>query len=114
MVVKYKGEDLELRYTLRIYLIYENIMGKAVETTDYSTMVTLLYATLVATLQYQRKQIDLPYQDFLDWIDENGGLVLISKFGKWFAEQVNIQAELIGEPEKLKGMDEEKGKKKTH
>lgn len=95
MIVRYNNEDLELRYSLRIYIIYENIMETSDIKEDYTTLLTLLYSTLVATLQYHRKKIDMDYQDFLDWVDDNGGIKLVTDFSTWFSKQAAIQMDMV-------------------
>ena len=101
MKVKYKDKEIELHYSLRIYMIYENIMGETPAKEDYMTLVTLMFATLVGTLQRNREPIDIDYQGFLDWIDDNGGIKLLMEFSRWFSDEAMKQMDLIGEPEEL-------------
>ena len=107
MKVKFNGKEIELRYSLRIFIIYENLMDGSEIKDDYLSLITLLYSTLVATLQYKREPINIDYQSFIDWIDDNGGIGLITEFTKWFNAQSATQMNLIGQPEDKQDEKEE-------
>lgn len=92
MKINIKGKELELHYSLRILINYEEITGKSLDMTDFnsfSNLSKLFYAAVLASLQYNRMPLDVSWEDFLDFIDDNDGIKLMSEFGNWFA---NIMA----------------------
>lgn len=100
MKIEINEKKYDLHYSLRIYMLYENIANKALDPTNLTLtdLTYLFYCAIVATLQYNKADI-IPYYDaenpdFLDYIDDNGGEMLILKFGEWFAAQVEIQSKL--------------------
>lgn len=111
MKITYNNEEFELHYSMRIYIIYENMMDKTVQPEDfysYTSIVSLFYAAVVATLQYNKKNIQIEYNEFIDWIDENGGVAFVNKFGEWFAKQVNVQMNLVPTQPETKGASKKK------
>ena len=89
MKIKIKNHDLELHYSLRILVNYEELTGKSLDFNDmnnFSSLIKLFYATVVASLQYSRQELDVTYEDFYDYIDNNGNFTLLKEFGDWFAQ----------------------------
>lgn len=109
MKIKLNEKEYELRYSFRMMMIYEQIAGKTLDWQHLTTqdLVILFYATVIATLQYNKNSTPLKYEDFLNWIDDNGSDMLLVKFANWYAEAVTRQAELVN-PEIFK-----EGKKLT-
>lgn len=99
MKINFRGQDLELHYGMRIYIIYENIMGKGLgfdELQSYTAVISLFYAALVATLQYNKLDSNVTYDEFINWLDEDSG-VRIQEFTNWFVSCVNAQADKVDE-----------------
>ena len=98
MKLNIKGQEIELKYTLRTNVIYESIMGDKV---DYNALeqvtvvLTLLYANIVATLQAQHIDMTLTYDEYMDWIDSNNGLVILNEYAVWLSEEMQMQFGLI-------------------
>lgn len=98
MTVKIFNHELDLHYSTRIYIIFENIMGSALQEIDPNSMAAqtaLVYATLQSTLKYNKISETLTYDDVIDIIDENGGMAFTAKFNQWFTNCVNAETELI-------------------
>ncbi len=94
MKVNIKDQELELHYSLRIYIIYENMTDKTIEPEDFYKMtnvITLLYATIVASLQYYRQPASLDWNDYMDWIDNQGGEKILLEFSQWFVKESEAQ-----------------------
>lgn len=109
MKIKLNEKEYELRYSFRMMMIYEQIAGKTLDWQHLTTqdLVILFYATVIATLQYNKNSTPLKYDDFLNWIDDNGSDMLLVEFANWYAAAVTHQAELVN-PEIFK-----EGKKLT-
>ena len=91
MKVKIKGKEFELHYSMRIHILYENVMNQALGNNDNvgntTSMVALMYCAIMASMQYYKINETLTYDEFMDWIDQQGPSVFID-FGKWFSESV--------------------------
>lgn len=114
MKVKIKGKEFELHYSMRSFVIYEEIVGKSLNFDDInnlSSIVNLFYANVLATMQYNNMNLDLTYNDFWNYIDENGGAELISEFSKWYMNQLQAQADF--NKRKADKQPDDKKKEKT-
>lgn len=109
MKVKIKGEEIELCYSMRLHIIYENITGESVDFTNLTsikTLTTLLLATIMASAQKNKIELNLTYDEYCDWLDENDGYVVINEFANWLAETIQAKyAMLADNEEENKGDD---------
>jgi len=86
MKVKIKGKEFELHYSMRMYILYENIMGKNLNVIEQGTttsLIILMYCAVVASMQYHRINEHVAYEEFMDWLDEQPPTVF-AEFGNWF------------------------------
>ena len=95
MKVKIKGKELELFYSMRIYLIYEQITGNTLSLKDgsYTVSVNLFYSAILASMQHYHLDLDFEYNEYLDWLDEQG-INLIKEFIEWFLKIMNVNTSL--------------------
>lgn len=113
MKVTIKGIEYDLHYSMRIYIIYENIAGASATTADVNSItstVSLLYATLVSTLKNANADTTLTFDDVIDIIDENGGMIFVNNFSQWFAQCVDAQMKLVPQDDKPKNGGDSKKK----
>ena len=96
MKVNIKGKELDLHYSMRIYLIYETITGKtlSLETGSYTVSVNLFYSAILASMQHYHLDLDFEYNEYLDWLDEQG-IDLIKEFIEWFLKIMNVNTSLV-------------------
>ena len=96
MKVNIKGKELDLHYSMRIYLIYETITGKTLSLQDgsYTVSVNLFYSAILASMQHYHLDLDFEYDEYLDWLDEQG-MDLIKEFIEWFLKIMNTNNSLI-------------------
>lgn len=104
MKIKIHDEEIELRYSMRSFIIYEEIVGKSLNLEDINSLTSitnLFYANVLATLQYYGKPLDFTYNDFWRYIDDNGGVKIITEFSEWYMKQLQAQADFNSlKPEK--------------
>ena len=95
MKINIKGTDLELFYSMRVYLIYEQITGSTLSLKDgsYTVSVNLFYAAILASMQHYHLDLDFEYDEYLDWLDEQG-MDLIKEFIEWFLKIMNTNNSL--------------------
>ena len=100
MEVNIKGKTLDLHYSMRIYLIYETITGNSITLgqSPFNTSVSLFYSAILATMQYNRMNLDLDWDTYIDWLDTQKPEIL-NEFSKWFVDCVNVNADLTEEVE---------------
>lgn len=108
MKFEFEGRIYHLHYSFRIGLIYEEIQKKSIDFSNLSQLdlITLFYAAFIATLQYNKVNNTIKFEDFMNWIDDNGGEKLIIDFTHWYIDVMKQQAALISQPtedEEVKG-----------
>lgn len=113
MKITLNGKEIELVYSFRINLFYEQISGHSIDFANFTSndLVNLFYCTVTATLQ-KLKEESITMMEFLDAIDDNGGEKCVVEFSEWFVDVVKKQYEMLPEDDKKK-IDPE-GKKKTN
>ena len=96
MKIKIKEQELELHYSLRIYMFYENIMGHSIDMqtiSSYTSLVVLFYSAILATLLDEHKNVDITYDEYMDWLDSQQPTIL-SDFASWFIKNVEVSAKV--------------------
>lgn len=113
MKININGHELELHYSLRILINYEELTGKSLDFADLtsvSNLIKLYYAAVIASLQYARMPLDVTWEDFLDFVDEDGEKGLMD-FGNWYAKSMTAQSDV--EKNKKANKDTNKKEKKS-
>ena len=115
MKVNIKGKELELFYSMRIYLIYEQITGNTLSLKDgsYTVSVNLFYSAILASMQHANLDLNFEYDEYLDWLDTQG-MDLIKEFIEWFLKIMNVGNSLIEkqiDEKDIKNTDTERPKK---
>lgn len=85
MTITINEKDIELKYTLRSMMMYENITGKTFAPEGVSDILTFFYCVVVASA----RNYDLKFDDFLDVIDENQDK--LNEFSLWLTNVVATQ-----------------------
>jgi hypothetical protein len=113
MKLNINNKDIELVYSFRSAIYFEQIVGHDVDFNNFSQndLLTFFYAVVIASLQKAKEPI-ISFIDFMDIVDENGGNKCIIEFSRWY---VNI---MMAEYEALQDMtpeeeEKEKPKKST-
>jgi hypothetical protein len=77
MKIQIKGKEIELRKTMRSYILFESITDKAFAPKNITDTVTYFYCVVLAS----DKALEIEFNDFIDWIDDNEGVM--EEFSKW-------------------------------
>ena len=105
MNLKFNNETIELKYSFRVNVYFEQIQGHGIDFTSVNSndLTTLLYCVFVAPLQKEKKPV-VSMIDFLDIVDENGGEKCILDFTNWYIETMKAQYGVLdnGEEDKQK------------
>lgn len=115
MKINIKDKEFELHYSMRMFIIYENIMGSGLDINNLSTytaVITLLYAAISSSIQYYKLGIELSFDDYMNWLDEDPA-TRIQEFTNWFLNHMNEQSEKIDKivEEKTSNKDNSEDKK---
>ena len=84
MKITIKDREIELRYTVRSMMIYENIMGKTFSPDGLSEIIIYFYSTILAS----SKDTSISYDDFIDWFDQNPEA--LNDFSDWLNSNVKV------------------------
>jgi hypothetical protein len=116
MTVKIGEREIEMHYSLRMYMLYENIVGESLDYTkleSYTTILNLFYCAVLSSMQYHKMELDLKFDEFIDWIDTEGKTA-IPEFLEWYFGNLKLEQELQGKTsettEKNKKKSDKKGK----
>lgn len=113
MKIKIKNQELELAYSMRTYILFENIQGQSLSfenLNSYTSLIVLFYSAIVATIQKRKLDISISYDEFIDWLDENNGENMIKEFSNWFTTQLtnNLALQDAEEEKETKGSKKSK------
>ena len=102
MKIEYDGKIYEMHYSFRIGMLYEQIQGKSIDLATFNQfdLIMLFYASFLSTLQYHKVNNIIRFEDFMNWIDDNGGEKLVVEFSNWYVNVIKQQYELIGNSDK--------------
>lgn len=88
MEITINNNTVNLKYSFRALMIYENITNKSFNPKGISDVVIFFYSVVVATT----KDNTITFDDFLDWLDEHP--TAINDFSLWLTQVFNAQASL--------------------
>lgn len=100
MKVKIHDLELDLHYSMRMMIIYENITGENIDFTNMQSikqLTSLFLSCILASAKKNKIDLQLTYDEFMDWIDDNGGYKLLNEFATWLAGEIKAKYELLKE-----------------
>lgn len=103
MKVKINDREVELKYSFRSFMIYENITGKSFNPTNLTDILVFFYSTILGS----DKSAELKFDEFMDLIDMHPELV--TEFSEWLTKTSEINNEIEN---KAKDKDDQGGSKK--
>ena len=98
MKVTIKGTSFDLHYSMRMMIIYENITGENFDFTNMQSLkqvTTLFLSCILASAKKNGLDLQLTYEDFMDWLDDNGGYELLNEFALWLAKDIEAKYSLL-------------------
>lgn len=113
MKLKIGSEELELVYSFRSSIYFEQIAGHNLDFNKLSAndLITLFYSVFVASLQKAKKPV-ITMIDFMDIVDDNGGEKCLVDFSNWYINIIKAQYELLTEEKEEKEKPTKTSKKK--
>ena len=101
MKIKIFEKELDLHYSFRMMLMYEQVKGQGLDPLHMTTddIVILFYGAVVSTLQYNHITQPLSYIEYMNWLDDNGGEQLLVQFSNWYVDVLKMQYDLVPKKE---------------
>ena len=99
MKINIKGKEVELKYTFRSFILYENIQGKSFTPSTTTEVLIFLYCCILAS----DRELVFTFDEFLDYVDEHPNV--IEEFSEFFVAQINQNQSLNPSEEKEYDMD---------
>lgn len=102
MKIKIGDREVELKYSFRALMLYENIQKKSFEPKTTTDVLVFMFCVIMGS----DKDIKLDFNEFLDMIDNNPQLVV--EFSNWLTSEINKQNTLSADEEPKKAMENKK------
>lgn len=104
MIFPVHDKEVELKYSFRGFMIYENIEGHSFEPNSLTDVLVFFYATVLAS----SKDYSFTWDEFMDIIDTNP--MLVTEFSNWIVTQGEASQRITPET-KEDGKEKKKPKK---
>lgn len=88
MKITIKGNEVDIKGTVRAMMMYENIKGESFQPTSTENIITYMYCCVVSAT----KDYSLSFDEFLDIIDED--MTIVNDFVAWLIAQAENQNKL--------------------
>lgn len=83
MKLTINDKEIELKYSMRSMMLYENITQKSFTPTTMTDLITFMYCVVVAS----SKDYSLKYDEFIDYLDENP--TVLNEFSEWIVNVIS-------------------------
>lgn len=99
MKVEIKNREIELKYSFRAYMIFEQITDHSFTGGNLSDFITLFYSVLMAS----DRELTTDFDDFVDWLDENPDK--LNEFTEWLTSNLKKQTDLSNSKDEKEGSE---------
>ena len=83
MTFKIKDKEIELKYSIRAMIMYENMTDKSFSPQNLTDIITFMYCVVISSA----KDYSITFDEFIDFLDENPNAV--NDFGEWLTSSTN-------------------------
>ena len=94
MKITINDRDIELKYSFRSIMLYENIQNKPFNPTSTTDIIVFMFCVILGS----DKEMKLSFDDFLDYMDEHPEVII--EFSNWLTEELDKNRTLSPEEEK--------------
>ena len=106
MTIQINQKEIELKYSFRALMIFENITKRSFNPQTVSDIVIFFYSVVLGS----NRNINIEFDDFIDYLDENPEKM--NEFSEWLTSVLNknkeIQPEISEKDIKKSKKDSEK------
>jgi len=106
MKVEINNKEIELKYTFRAYMIFEQITDHSFMGNNLSDFITFFYSVLMAS----DRELAIDFDNFIEWLDDNPDK--LNEFTEWMIANTKKQSELSNSKKEVKEEKKESGSKK--
>lgn len=86
MKINLNDKEIELKYSFRALMAYENVMDKSLEMNTLSDILTFFYCIVITSA----KDNSIKFDEFMDYLDEHPEAV--AEFNNWLATIIQSNA----------------------
>ena len=100
MKITIDGKTFDMHYSFRMHMLYEEVKEQPMQDVKkfmLKDQAILFYNAVQATLKYNHCDYLMDWDDFCNWVDDNGGEYFLGKFSAWYLKAANKQAAKINE-----------------
>lgn len=90
MTITIDNKPIELKITMKAFLLYENITDTSFTVTSMTDLITMFYCIVVSSMN----DYSLSFETFLNWVNDNPDR--LAEIYKWIIDSQNNQANLTG------------------
>ena len=83
MTITINDKEIQLKYSFRAMMIYENIAQKSFEPKGITEFILLFYSMIMAS----DKDFEMSLEEFIDWLDEQPKV--LEEYIKWLASRID-------------------------
>ena len=83
MTITINDKEIQLKYSFRSMMIYENIAKKSFEPKGITEFILLFYSMIMAS----DKDFEMSLEGFIDWLDEQPKV--LEEYIKWLAGTID-------------------------
>ncbi len=102
MKVNFNDKEVELRYSFRSMIVYEKLTNESFAPKGVTEIINYFYATVLAS----DKTLELGYETFLDYLDENPEK--LTEFNEWLTSVMDRNKKINGEEKGAEEVDPKK------
>ena len=88
MKVLIKDQEIELKYSFRSLIVYEEIMGETLTVPQTLKEILVLFYSVILSSAKGSLQ-DFTWDNFIDWLDDNPGKTV--EFSNWLKDVLEAQ-----------------------
>lgn len=86
MKIKLNDKEIELKYSFRALMAYENVMDKSLEMNTLSDILTFFYCIVITSA----RDNSIKFDDFMDYVDKHPEAV--AEFNSWLSTVIQSNA----------------------
>lgn len=88
MKIKIGKKNIELKYTIRAMIMYENMAQKSFNPQTLTDIITFMYCIIVSS----SKDYSFKFDQFIDYLDEHPEIM--TEFSEWITSNANTNSDL--------------------
>lgn len=116
MNIKIKNINLELQYTSRAFIHFEDMTGNSYDPNNMigtKNQVIMFLCFILGSIEKQKLNITFTWDEYLDFLDDNNDYMILIEFANWFNNESNARYAQLPKEEETDDMPVQKGKKKV-